>query len=275
MYRPAADIRRLTYAIAKLWSSDESERQATKKEIVRFGSRAIDPLLSILEDLVRHRYPRFASGKEGEGNEALQHLVGSYQKKTSVEEAWEAGQQYRERLRTLQINGRLLFDLVQLLGSLRAEKAIPLLIEILETERPLHAWESVYPEMEALSQIGVAAVPTLLEVIENANERAEIADWYPSGSIIESNTAVGDYDKNGELQLDEEREEGLDAELPEQRTEGELSFEAMRIIKRAAKVLGAIGDARALPSLERVLHSDHTGFVKPVVEQAIDKIKND
>ena len=43
---------------------------------------------------------------------------------------------------------------------------------------------------------------------------------------------------------------------------------------RAVKVLGEIGDARALPVLEKILHSNDVELVRVYAEPAINKIKS-
>jgi HEAT repeat protein len=272
MPQDAADLRELNSAIAKLWSPDERQRQAAKRDIVQFGSQAIDPLIAALEDLVRNRYPRFATGNEKEGSEALHHLAGLIERIPPLENPFAEGRQYSEQLRNIEIGGRLLWDIIQLLGSLRAEKAIPLLIEIMESDRPMHAWESTYPEMEALCQIGAAAVPSLIEAIESANQRAEDADWYPTGYIIETHSANTEDDLAAECSDPDEPDEAVDAELSEEPTEAGFSWEAKRIIARTAKVLGEIGDPRARPILERVLHSNDIEYVRRYIEGALEKI---
>ena len=170
----------VTLAIKQLQATDEAERQAAKKKLLELGASAIPPLLVILKDLDSHRGYIVPDDKE------------------------EAKKLKEESLRL----GQLEYDVEELLGKLHAEEAIPLLIKIMEERTAFNALEKMCPEMYALVEIGPAAVPKLIESIENAQARAR----------------------------------RLDNSMP-----------SLPIQRRAAIVLGRIGDRRALPILERLL----------------------
>ena len=61
--------------IQMLWSQESRVRELGRKEILRIGSAAIEPLIRLLSDLIKNQYPRFAAGKEEEGHKVLEDYV--------------------------------------------------------------------------------------------------------------------------------------------------------------------------------------------------------
>src|SRR6476620_33394 len=59
-------------AIKQLWSPIDSERRNGIQRIQEIGAPAIEPLVELLSDLVHEQRPRFPTGKEEEGELALQ-----------------------------------------------------------------------------------------------------------------------------------------------------------------------------------------------------------
>src|ERR1041384_7713839 len=51
-------------AINKLWSANENERQEGINTILALGDAAVEPLDTLLKDLLRDPRPRFPTGKE-------------------------------------------------------------------------------------------------------------------------------------------------------------------------------------------------------------------
>ena len=141
------------------------------------------------------------------------------------------------KLSSMIINQRLKEDFCELLGRLRAEEAVAALIEAMETWSGGDSWENSNPAMEALQKIGSAAVPDIIEAVDSAKARAAIpkGEGYPSDFFI--------------------------------------STEAGKNQARASMVLGEIGDARALPVLERLENSTDSEWLLPYLRSAIAKIR--
>jgi hypothetical protein len=113
---------------------------------------------------------------------------------------------------------RIEAEALKLAGLLRVEEAVPLLIKIMEERGTFILMEKGSAEMTALAQIGPAAVPAVMESIEDANTTTE-----------------------------RNRENGC-----------ERCPDAFRIQIRGAHVLGDIGDPVALPLLELLLQETKT-----------------
>ncbi len=116
----------------------------------------------------------------------------------------------------------------------------------------------MYREMEALCRIGDVAVPKLLEVLENAKQTAANNSAYPSFMI----------------EIDTPKLAKPVPELEDQDDSADIIFDANIIIRRVAKVLGSIKDARALPALERALNSIDIEYARWAIEDAIEAIKS-
>src|SRR5712692_9741842 len=122
-------------AVRKLWSAIDEERQEGIDDIHRFGGASVEPLISLLKDLLHDPKARFPIGKEKEGAKVLRDYVRGPRN-------FDLGM----RLGSLVINSRLMSDSVRLLGDLRAEKAVPVLVEIMN--KNLHG--NTAPEIYAL-----------------------------------------------------------------------------------------------------------------------------
>jgi HEAT repeat protein len=264
------DSIRVTEAIEKLWSADDEQRRRGKSEILRLGVQSADGLVALLENLLRNPRLYFSKGNEQKGNEAIEGLQRIVRTVSNVRVAWEQSEEYRQIISKLAINSRLFFDIIELLGDLRSEKAVPVLIEIMVSQRSMNnpSTNPMYTEMEALCRIGNVAVPQLIEVLENANQRAEDASDYSPGFIIETDMPTHS-DLSSQVSLQHAK-----AELEEEEDNTDISFEANGIRSRAAKVLGEIGDARALPALESALNSSDIRLARGVIADAIDMIKS-
>jgi HEAT repeat protein len=201
-----------------LWSSDHAHRRTAKRQLLKLGAAAIPPLLSLLQDI--NTYPRKARlpiGREVEARQALDHY-----------------QDYPpEDLYNLEITGRLRDDAAALLGQLHAVEAVPILIAVLDRQVEASFPRGLNTVMRSLAQIGPPAVPALIEEIENAASKAPSLVFRDQGDLSESGDRRRFDEKNN--QWDGRREVAI-----------------IRI--RAALTLGEIGDARALPALEKLLH---------------------
>jgi hypothetical protein len=251
---------RVTEAIEKLWSADDEERLLGKNELLCLGGESADRLVALLENLVRNPFPRFSKGNEERGKEAIAGLQRIFRTASDVVVAQQQSERYSHLIDRLAINSRLLGDLIDLLGNARAEKAVPVLIEIMVSERTMinTSTNPMYREMEALCRIGDVAVPKLLEVLENAKQMAASNSAYPSFMI----------------EIDMPKLAEPVTELEDKDDSADISFEANIIIRRVAKVLGSIKDARALPALERARNSIDIEYARGAIEDAIEMIKS-
>ncbi|MFY9570498.1 MAG: hypothetical protein WAV20_03730, partial [Blastocatellia bacterium] len=138
--------------------------------------------------------------------------------------------------------GENVFDVLGLIGD---EQAVHLLIQIMENREFYTRLANFSGEMKALARIGSPAVPRLIEAIETAEARAWVLPYIRS-------------------EPDGERRPGLVAERVAQ------------VRARAARVLGEIGDLRALPVLEKLLQpearSHSTGAERGYVAEAIQRL---
>lgn len=220
-------------AIRQLWSSDATERKVAKEKLLQLGTKSIKPLTDLMTDLVRNPSTKYGNGKnQKDFDEAFeQSRLG----KTPEEKANAI-----QSIRDIVINQRLMEDVCELLGSLHAQEAIPILIEAMEQEESVSGnWERMNPPMEALVKIGSASVPKAIEALETAEPR-ESAVRYADG------TTPSTFRRKTNIATDQ---------------------------ARAALVLGEIGDVRALPSLESFLRTTDNQWLMSYFEEAIKKIK--
>jgi len=135
------------------------------------------------------------------------------------------------------INQRLKEDVCELLGRLKAVEAVAVLIEAMESWPGSDSWENSNPAMDALQKIGSPAVDDIIEAVESAKQRAAKpqGDGHPSDFFV--------------------------------------STEAAKNQARASIVLAAIGDARALPVLERLENSTDSQWLAPYLRRAIAQIR--
>ena len=142
--------------IEKLRSPDKSERKQAKTQLLASGSAATAPLLDLLIELAHHPYPRFQIGEEEDGEAALANYRAIEQQEGYFSDKLPA---LRKKIDASIINDRLATDILLLLGKLKAEAAVPLLIKIMEYQATNgHAYTE---EGKALEAIGSAAIPCL------------------------------------------------------------------------------------------------------------------
>lgn len=229
---------RIAQAIKGLWAAEEIEREAAKLSIIRLGQRAVPSLMAVLRDLQHDPTPRYAPGREEEAT----RTDAEYRSLLAAGRTREASAAL-EQLMNLRVNWRLKRDVCELLGRLKAEEAISILIEAMEDEDSIGSWEITSPPMHALIEMGGAAVPRLLEAMETAEAR------------------VFTRQSSSEPPLSEEARTRI------------ARIELFQIQARSSIVLGQIGDARALPVLERVLGSTNDSVLIPYLRGAIAKIR--
>lgn len=223
-------------AIKKLWSPNESERSDGVNELLLIGPVSVYKLTSLLAELINDQRPRFVPGTEQEGEQTLQKYLRSARRLYSEGGDYAETRAAKDRLTTLTLNSRLMTDVVRLLGDLKGEQAIPLLMEMVNRN-----WECTHlgvqfctPETAALERIGAASVPHLVRNLNEATIRAYGFEPLVHGWRV----AVDDEADDDEPDPDEERDRQCHV--------GNVRF-------RVAVVLGDIGDTRAAPYLEELL----------------------
>ncbi|HEV8486657.1 MAG TPA: hypothetical protein VGV87_24135 [Blastocatellia bacterium] len=215
-----------------------------KEQLTDIGSLSVKPLLSLLHELVANPGPRFPTGKEREGAEAIER----YQTLSQTERLRANPREFF----SLEISSRLENDICEILGRLKATESIPTLIEIMVLRKLGNSGdEFLNSEMVVLAQIGRQAVAPLMEAIQTAEKSAAA-----SLQQTELGEALNTEDvKRSMIQRD-----------------------AQLIKLRAATVLGEIGDVSALPVLESLLTQDLSQYegrewFQMRVRQSIQKIK--
>lgn len=224
-------------AIRRLWSADDSERKAGKEELIRLGPRAITPLIELLQKTKRPSVAYYATGKEKEAERISRHLnrASKIGNRKEIEET-------SKQLANIEITSRLRNDAIELLGKLRAEQAIPELIELIVQEPKTNLSREYWrPEMKALVDIGSPAVASLLESIESARAKVMTAQLH----------------------------KGLSKKLWQELVESDTC----KIQIRAVMVLGEIRQVQALPVLHKLLETARDRLLKYYTNEAINKIQ--
>lgn len=221
-------------AIQQLSSANEYERHAAKNRLIEIGEPAVQPLIDFLQDMLKHPRERYATGTAKAEVDKLLRNL----KETSGRDSEDRARVARQ-LKDILINQRLEEDVCALLGLLHEEKAVPVLIEAMDKWPGGDSWENVNGAMKALIAIGSPAVPKLLEGIRTAEQRASaipFGDGHPSDYFIRTET---------------------------------FKYQA-----RASMVLGQIGDARAISTLEQLEKSTDSQWLASYVSEALSKIKS-
>lgn len=232
-----------TFAVKHLWSSDAGKRQIGKEEIVRLGPKVVPKLIALLEDIRLLERIRDNPEKEYQLGEERVSRIWDHYIDLPVE---QKNSETLMRVISPEIAWRLQNDVYELFGRLHSVEAVPTLIKIMEHEQIYFKLASMSGEMQALVKIGPPAVPHLIEAIETAEERAASIQF---GGSQPTEEEKGRY----------------------------IMSEAAKIRAKVARVLGEIGDVRAVPVLEKLLAASNELNSwrpdKPYIEEAINKIK--
>lgn len=260
---------RVEQAIKKLWSSETAVRERGHQELLQIGPVASGPLVTLLADLIENPHPRFDSERGEVGQKALEEYIDLIRcKKEPVDNSNAYLMVFR-----LAINGRLMSDVISLLGDLKAAEGVPILIHIMENMET-GVSEGWGIEMEALFKIGSPAVPNLIRSIENANRTASTA-IFQRPITLGFSFMIGAEDDE-ENSKDDEEAKGPDDEMaldPDEKAE--IERKALRIKNKAIRVLGEIGDKNALPYLESLTKTIDNLPLVPSVLAAIREIRNE
>ena len=252
----------VSLGIGNLWSSSDAERRRGLDRMLLLGARSVDRLIGLLSELVHDQRPRFPIDKEQEGATVLRDFpaaLRNYSKDPS---------HYRgltNRLSALAINSRLMEDVVYLLGELKAEPAVPILIEILNKHSGLPGLGG--PEKSALCRIGVAAVPQLIESLDESKIRAFGFDSVVYGYRVQIDLSEN---KNADPEDPESDDEEDSVEADEK---VRINRWINRVRQRVVFILGEIGDLGSLAALEKLLRGTKDEDLIERIQDAINKIQ--
>jgi HEAT repeat protein len=232
--------------IRQLKSEDESVRATAKNNLIQLGSKAVKPLIAFLEELINNPNPVYTPGKEKEGEQISEELKEELKKLPlqSGKLTPETIKRLGDQLMKVSIGGRLKYDVCQLLGEIHSAETVPILISFMLQQEPDDLFVKFNPEMRALAKIGSPAVPALIQSIEEAEKRI-----------------TAEKEKTSQLSLDDKQIQEFNI------------YENRYNQLRAVRVLGEIGDARALPVLENLLSKDDDKYFQTLIKEAIEKIK--
>ena len=234
----AANDLEASLTIKQLWSADQTEREAAKTALIRLGQRAIPPLIALLNEIRSDPRPRYVPGREHDAAEA----EARYRTLLNAGKTEESHAALNE-LMNLRINWRLKSDVCELLGRIRAEEAIPALIDAMISVESFNAWETMSPQMQALIAIGAPGVPKLIDAIETAGLRAGAINF------------------------------GDDPIFTEEARRRLARIQIFRTQARSCMVLGEIGDATALPVLEKLLAETDDQILSRYIKDAIVRVR--
>ena len=231
--------------IEGLYSPNDPERELAKRELLKAGTMAVKPLCSLLTDLLENPYPRFPKGEEEEAARFLTlypRMVAQNMSLADHERSFAIADKYF-------INSRLISDIVELLGRLRAEAAVPNLIRIMQSRDLYAGTDGFGKEMVALTRIGEPAVPYLIAALKDAKETARRREDVNLSFVVDEEET--DEEEVGEIINWDQSEE--DAE--------EIAIRLHKILLRAVMALGEIGDSKGLSFLE--------GFLKETDNESV------
>jgi len=266
------DQEQIAESVEYLWSSNDSERNAGIERILQIGSPAVDLLLRSLVALTEDQYPRFPKGREEEGKKAVEEYLRT-ERKFEEDDGFLDYQSVlakKDAVSKLALNARVMSDIVDLLGQLRAESSIPILITIANrhwTYGVSTGPEIRSPETEALIRISRVAVPSLIKNLDETSIRSNGFEPIVYGWRIPIDSEEDDEDDHD--------------------TEESNRYRIFLIRLRTLLILGDIGDSDAVEPLQRFLENvkqhprqisstdsidTHTSLIN-TIEVAISKIQ--
>jgi hypothetical protein len=256
----------LDAAVEQLWSSNDSERNAGVERILEIGSSASDLLLETLVSLTQDQYPRFPKGKEEDGKRAVEEYLWAEREFEEDDNAvdYQVVIAKKNAVSKLAMNARVMRDVVDLLGQLRAEASIPILIKIANRHWAIGITgpEIRSSETEALTRIGKAAIPSLIKNLDETSIRCSGFEPIVYGWRIP--TEYDDDDDDGEESI---------------------RYKIYLIRLRTLSILSEIGVSDAVQPLEKFLENIKQGPQSPTptywthdslirtIEVAISKIQ--
>jgi hypothetical protein len=218
-----------------LWSAYQSQRQNAKAELRDAGVEAIGPLVSLLEEFVFTPGSTFGDRKEKQFRRYL-----DYRRNTTSGIDREEGPGSMEEMSAVAV--RVKQDGIDLLGSLRAEAAVPVLIQLMFEELEIAGRKHDYPEMDAIRKIGPPAIPGLIKTIETADQTAKSIEITGQRWSLKQRQQIRESVRHV-------------------------------IQERTVVLLGRMRDARVLPFLDELMVKSSDDFLVSYVLEAIQNIK--
>jgi hypothetical protein len=226
------------------------------------GARSVERLTGLLSELVHDQRPRFPIDKEQEGATVLRDFPAALRNYSKDPSHYKS---LTNRLSALAINSRLMGDVVYLLGELKAESAAPILIEILNKYSGFNGLGG--PEKSALCRIGVAAVPQLIESLDESKIRAFGFESVVYGCRVRIDTSENENADPEDPESDDEKDSVEADEMV--RINRRINLVRQRIVW----VLGEIGEPGPLPALEKLLRGTKDEDLIEGIRDAISKIQ--
>lgn len=252
-------------AIRKLWGIGDIERKDGVAQLQALGLAAGEALVNLLEELVSDPRPRFPTGMERDGAEAVENYELAVQAHRDNESSKLVKiRSSQKRIALLAINSRLMRDSVHVLGKLKESRAVPVLLKIMNRRwSPVSSGNDVRgPESEALCEIGEAAVPELIHDLEETTIRSYGFERVVYGwSLTPKSECENSHDAE-----EEEQDESSD--------EDQVSCYIELARLRAVWVLGQIGDPRSVPALEHLMEQGIKPLLASAISDALTKIES-
>jgi hypothetical protein len=212
----------VTKAITDFQSSDFRKQGEAKRQLLSAGSEAVDPLVSLLSQLLDQ-----VAENRNPLKDAQHPRTNETQKPVYSTENW-----------------RLIIDCCDLLGKLRAARAVSLLIRVIEVHETFGTLPKRVAEVIALELIGKPAEPALMRELRDAPHRAvDLAGFMLSDGDPEK-TRVQDV-------------------------------KALEIRIQVGAVLSRIGDEQTIVALQSMLQTKEfvAGSGRDIIEQTISQIR--
>jgi hypothetical protein len=260
-----SEIREL---VKKLWSSDNSERELAKMQLAESGPEAIPPLMDLLFDLANNQHPRFLTGKEKEGETEIKtffDLLDQFDLLNQDPILSDKLGTLRKKIEALAINQRLATDVIFLLGKLKAEKAAPFLIKLMENHVLLGGY-GYTDEMKALESIGSPAIPYLIKAITEAEDRVRSWSIEPINFHYNLNLVKPDSATKSLIELADDDHQA--------QSEKEIQKMVYFIQYRALMVLQMMKAHQAIPDLENIIKETKDEQLKFLIKEAITRIRS-
>ncbi len=150
--------------IGQLSAADPDDRRTAKERIIQIGAPAIQPLIAFLTDLMRDPHNRYANGT------TETDFIDARERAERIQPS-DAGRQAAaaRQLSTMLINQRLKEDVCELLGRLRAESAVAVLIEAMESWPGGDSWRTLMQRWKPCRRSGHQRFQGLLKRLSRPN----------------------------------------------------------------------------------------------------------
>lgn len=250
--------------LKKLYSPSEPERELAKRQIIELGSDAVGPLTNFLRDLGTNPFPRFQIGEEQRGREAIEEYCLLRQKEGHKSANLMPA---AKKVSTLAINGRLSKDILSIMGELKAEEAIPFLIEIMESNELRHP-HTTPGVVKVLRDMGMVAVPYLINELREIDRKVRTHSFEELffGFQLDCNLPKEPLER---ANISEEELEEL---FSESSFESFFQMEIQLLQDKVLMILRIMKDPRTIPYLEELVKETTDGKLISKIKATIAHI---